>query len=239
MTPLTADAYAVALGALMAMLLSHTTLKLALQVSSVRLGNGAGTLLLSSLALGFGLWTTTFVRILALSGGQPPRLGAPWLLLSLAIAVSCEASALFFVACREPDSSSIAGTAFALTVGVGATRCVALDEVSAETMLHDSLAWACIWFPLTFLTFLGALRIWFDYRDRSWRSIAMRYAGTLAGALGIFGNDTPALAGSRWIFDPRFGSMAAPASLLAIMSAALGCAVLAVLSAMGAYGTER
>ena len=73
---------------------------------------------------------------------------------------------------RVPLFTSI--TLLTLAIGVGATRCAALDELSAEVVLHDGLGWAYIWFPLTFLTFLGALRIGFNYRDRSWQSIGMR-----------------------------------------------------------------
>ena len=244
MTVLTADAHVVALAAFMALLLSHTTLKLAVQVSSARSRSGGCTLLLGSIALGFALWTTTFVQILALSGAQPPRLGTSWLLLSLAVAISSQACALFFVACCEPDSSNIAGTAFALAIGVGATRCAALDELSADGALREGLAWACIWFPLTFLTFLGALRVWFTCRDRSSHSLGMRCAATLAGAVGVFGNDAQALASSHWVYAPCCGpaaaSTAAPSgTLLAITSAALGCAVLTVAQVISAGREQR
>ncbi len=239
MTVLTADAYITALAALMAMLLSHTTLRLAVQVSTARSRSGACMVVLGAAALGFALWTTTFVRILGLSGTELPHVGTSWLLLSLAVAVSSQACALFFVACREPDASNFAGMAFALAVGVGATRCAALDELSASGVLHDGLTWACIWFPLTFLTFLGALRIWFHCRDRSWQSIGMRWAATLAGGVGIFGTDAPALAGSQWLFDACCGPPATPASLLAITNAALGGAVLTVALVISVCGEER
>jgi diguanylate cyclase len=238
MTVLTANPYALALAALMAALLSHTTLRLAVQVSAARSRSGT-FIVLSSIALGFALWTTTFVRILALSGAEPPQLGTSWLLLSFAVAVSSQACALSFIACREPDSSNIAGTAFALAVGVGATRYAALDELSAEAVLHDGLAWACIWFPLTFLTFLGALRIWFNCQDRSWRSIGVRGAATLAGAMGIFSTDAQALASSRWAFDSCCGPPASAGALLAITSAALGCAVLTVAQVISVCVEER
>jgi diguanylate cyclase len=237
MTVLTADAYTVALAALMAVLLSHTTLRLAVQVSAARSRSGACMVVLSSGVLGFALWTTTFVRMLAVSGGQPPRFDTFWLLVSLAVAVSSQACALFFVACREPDTSNIAGTAFALAVGVGATRCAALDELSTDVALHDGLTWACVWFPLTFLTFLGALRISFNCRDRSWQSIGMRCAATLAGGVGIFGTD--AIASSRWVFDACCGAPATSGSLLAITSATLGCAVLTVALVISVCGEER
>ena len=238
MTVLTADTYTAALAAFMAVLLSHTTLKLAVLVSTARSRSGA-CLILSSVALGFALWTTTFVGILASSGAHLPGLGTSWLLLSLAIAVSSQACALLFVACREPDSASLAGAAFALAIGVGATRCAALDELSAEVVLHDGLGWAYIWFPLTFLTFLGALRIGFNYRDRSWQSIGMRCAATLGGAVGIFGNDAQALAGSRWAFDSCCRPPGSPGALLAITNAALGCAVLTVAQVIAVCDEER
>jgi diguanylate cyclase len=238
MTVLTANPYAVALAALMAVLLSHTTLRLAVQVSAARLRSGT-CIVLSSIALGFALWTTTCVRILALSGAEPPQPGTSWLLVSLAVAISSQACALSFIACREPDSSNIAGTAFALAVGAGATRYAALDELSAEVVLHDGLAWAFIWFPLTFLTFLGALRIWFNCQDRSWQSIGMRGAATLAGATGIFGTDAQALASSRWASDSCCGPPASAGALLAITSAALGCAVLTVAQVISVCVEER
>ncbi len=238
MTVLTADAYTVALAASLAMLLSYTTLKLAVQASSARSRSGVCMVLLSSVALGFALWTTTFVRVLAFSAGQPPRFDTSWLVVSLTVAVSSQLCALFFVACREPDTSNIAGTAFALAVGAGATHCAALDELSAD-VLHDGLTWACIWFPLAFLTFLAALRIWFNCRDRSWQSIVLRSAATLAGGVALFGTDAEALASSQWVFDACCGPPANAGSLLAITSATLGCAVLTVALVISVCAEER
>jgi NO-binding membrane sensor protein with MHYT domain len=202
MTVLSANGYAVALAAFTAVLLAHTTLQLAVEVSSARSHGGFSTLLLGSAALGFALWTTTLVRILAVSNAQSPSLAAPWLLVSLAVAVSSQACALFFVACREPDASNIAGTAFALAIGVGATRCAAVDELSGELALHDGLTRTCLWCPLSFLVFLAALWIWFNYRERTWQAIGMRSAAALAGAVGIFGSDAQALAGRALMINP-------------------------------------
>ena len=238
MTVLTADAYTVALAASLAMLLSYATLTLAVQASSARSRSGVCMVLLSSAALGFALWTTTFVRVLAWSAGQPPRFDTSGLVVSLTVAVSSQLCALFFIACREPDTSNIAGTAFALAVGAGATRCAALDELSAD-VLHDGLTWTCIWFPLAFLTFLAALRIWFNCRDRSWQSIVMRSAATLAGGVALFGTDAEALASSQWVFDACCGPPANAGSLLAITGATLGCAVLTVALVISVCAEER
>ena len=67
----------------------------------------------------------------------------------------------------------------------------------------------------------------------------MRWAATLAGGVGIFGTDAPALAGSQWLFDACCGPPATPASLLAITNAALGGAVLTVALVISVCGEER
>jgi NO-binding membrane sensor protein with MHYT domain len=66
MTVLTTDAWAMALAAVIAILLSHTNLTLALRVSTVSARHCACVVILSSFALGFGLWTTNFIQVLSL-----------------------------------------------------------------------------------------------------------------------------------------------------------------------------
>lgn len=62
MFELTTEAWTLALAACVAMLLSSTTLALAVQSCLARSRGGMCILLLSSLALGFGLWTMNFVQ---------------------------------------------------------------------------------------------------------------------------------------------------------------------------------
>ncbi len=65
MIELTTEAWTLALAACASLLLSSTTLALAVQSSAARSRGGVCILLLSSLALGFGLWSTNFVQVLS------------------------------------------------------------------------------------------------------------------------------------------------------------------------------
>jgi NO-binding membrane sensor protein with MHYT domain len=111
MTTLTADAWVLALAAGMALLVAHTTFSLALRVSTVRSRCGALTVVLSSLALGFGLWATNFVQVLSLWVSERPSIGISWFVLPFAVAASSQACALLFLAYREPDTPGITGGA--------------------------------------------------------------------------------------------------------------------------------
>ena len=151
MTVYTIEAWALGLGACMALLLSNTTFALALQSSTARSRGGACIVLLSSLALGFGLWTTNLVQVLAVRLPEQPNVGASWLLLSFAIATSSQVCALVFIACREPDTAGIVGSAFALAMGIEATHCAAFDELPSELAAHEGLLWVCGSFLLAFV----------------------------------------------------------------------------------------
>jgi diguanylate cyclase (GGDEF)-like protein len=189
--------------------------------------------LLSSLGLGFGLWTTNFVQVLALWLPEQPSVGVAWLLVPLAVAASSHACALLFVARREPDTACTAGCAFALAVGIVATRWTALDELPGGAALHEELSWVGGSFLLADLAFLGGLWAWLANRhDRSWPARCIRLLATLGGALGIFSTNAPMLAGSRMVFGACCDQALPAGRLVAISAAALGCAVLAVAQAI-------
>ncbi len=240
MTVLSTDASGVALAVCMTVLLSHTTLKLALLVSSPNSGGGSSPVVLSSLALGFGLWTANLVQIFSTAGPASPHLVLPPLLISLAVAVSSQACALFFLACREPDASNIVGAAFAFAVGVGATRWAALDELPGQMTLSEGLAWIGLSFLLAFLAFLAGLRCWFARRaDRSRRAVWVRLAASFAGAMGILLVHAQTMVGSRWVVRGCCEQPAAFGSMLAITAAALGGAVLVIAQVIANSCEER
>ena len=229
MAVLTTDAWAMALAAVMAILLSHTTLTLALRVSTVSARHCACVVLLSSLALGFGLWTTNFIQVLSLWLPERPSVGLSWFVLPFAVAASSQACALLFIARREPDAAGIAGAAFALAVGVGMTHCAALDEPPGLLVLNEELPRICASFAIAFVTSLGALWVWLKRRhERSWRGQCLRVLASLAGALGILGTSAQSLANSQLLWSSCCEEPASPGRLLAISAAALGCAVLSV-----------
>ncbi|HEY0801907.1 MAG TPA: GGDEF domain-containing protein, partial [Steroidobacteraceae bacterium] len=228
MTVLTTDAWALALAAAMAILLSHTTFTLAVQSSTARSRGCACIVLLSSLALGFGLWTTDFVQIPSVWLSERSTIGVS-LLVTFAIAVSSQACALLFIAGREPDTSGMAGSAFALAIGVEATHCATLDELPGELVLREGLPWVCSSFLLAFVAFLAALWVWLKLRhDLSWRAHGARLLVALACALAILGTNAQTLVNSRLVFDSCCDKSMSSVQLLAISAAALGCAVLAV-----------
>src|SRR5579871_6134103 len=117
MPPLTADAWVLALAAVIALFTAHATLSIAVRVSNVGAGKYACTVLLSALALGFGLWTQNFLQVLATWLPEQPEMNASWFSIPFAIAALSQVCALVFVARREPDAPGIVGCAFALAVG--------------------------------------------------------------------------------------------------------------------------
>ena len=229
MTVLTTDVWALALAAVMAILVSHTTLTLARRVSTVSPRNSACVVLASSLALGFGLWATNFVQVMSLWLPDRPNVGISWFVLPFAVAAATQGCALLFIASRKPDAAAITGAAFALAVGAGMTRCAALDELPGLLVLQEELPWIGGSFLLAFATFLAALWVWFrDPYDRSWRGGCSRILATLAAAIGILGTSAQSLANSRLLFNACCEEPASPGRLLAVSVAALGCAVLSV-----------
>jgi diguanylate cyclase (GGDEF)-like protein len=233
MTVLTTDAWAFALVVFMAMVASYTTLTLAVQVSTANVRAATCIVVLSSFTLGFGLWSTNLVQAVSFWGTDRPSFDGSWLLVSFAVAVSSQACALLFVACREPDTSNIVGSAFALAVGIAATRCAALDELPGPVVLHMDLSWVSVSFLLSFATFTGALWVWFKRRhDRSWQTVCLRLLASLVAGMGILGANAQTLANSRLVFNSCCDKPANAGQLLAITGAALGCAVLIVALAI-------
>jgi diguanylate cyclase (GGDEF)-like protein len=229
----TIEAWALGLGACMAFLLSNTTLALALQCSTPRSRGGACILLLSSLALGFGLWTTNLVQVLAVRLPEQPNVGTSWLLLSFVIATSSQACALIFIACREPDTAGIVGSAFALAIGIEATHCAAFDELPSELVVHESLPWIGGSFLLAFVTCLAALWVWLKLRDdQSWKARGSRCLAALGAAIGVLGTNAHTLAVSPLVFDSCCEGWATARRLSIVCAAALGCGVLAVAYAI-------
>jgi diguanylate cyclase (GGDEF)-like protein len=229
MIEFTTETWALALAACMAMLLASTSFSLALQSSVTRSRGAACILLLSSLALAFGLWTTNLVQVLSLRLPEQPSLGFSWLVLTFVIAASSQACALLFIAFREPDTTSIVGSAFALAIGVEATHCAAPDQLPGELVLHEGWAWICGSFSLAFTAFLIGMWIWLKLRgDRSWKARGLRGLAALVGAIGILGTNTHALAHSNLIAGACCADTASARRLLIVSAAALGCAVLAI-----------
>jgi diguanylate cyclase len=227
MSVLTTDAWALALAAVMAMLLSFTTLTLARGISEVSARHSTCIVLLGSLALGFGLWSTNFVQVMSLWLPERPNVGISWLVLPFAVAVATQGCALLFLARREPDESAMTGAAFALAVGAGMTHCAALDELPGLLVLQEELPWIAASFLIAFAAFLAALWVWFrPHHGRSWRGSCARLLASLLGAAGILGASAQSLANSRLTLSACCAEPASPGRLLTISIAALGCAVL-------------
>jgi diguanylate cyclase (GGDEF)-like protein len=229
MFELTTEAWTLALAACLGLLLSSTTLALAVQASIARSRGALCVLLLSSLALGIGLWSMNFVQVLSIQIPEQSSLGISWPALTFAIAASSQGCALLFIACREPDTAGIAGSAFALAVGIEATHCAAFDELPGELVVREGLLWAGGSFLFVFTGFLAALWVWLRLRrDRSWSARGARALTAFAGAVGIIGANAHTLAHSRLLFGDCCRDLTSTRSLLMIAVAALGCAVLAV-----------
>jgi diguanylate cyclase (GGDEF)-like protein len=229
MFAVTTEAWTLALAACLGLLLSSTTLALAVQSSVVRSRAGACILMLSSLALGFGLWAMNFVQVLSLQIPGQSSVGISWPTLTFAVAASSCACALLFIFWREPDTAGITGSAFALAVGVEATHCAAFDELPGELVAHDGLLWVFAAFFLVFVAFFAALWIWLKLRrDRSWKASCARALTALAAAASIIGTNAHTLAQTQWLFDACCQHLACTRSLLMITVAALSSAVLAV-----------
>ena len=229
MFELTTEAWTLALAACLGLLLSSATLALAVQASLARSRGGLCILLLSSLALGLGLWTMNFVQVLAIRMPGQSSLGMSWPALTFAIAASSHACALLFIACREPDTAGITGSAFALAVGIEATHCAAFDELPGELIMREGMLWVGSSFLLVFVAFLAAFWVWLKLRgDRSWGARGARALTAFAGAAGLIGTNAHTLAQSRLLFSACCQDLASTPGLQMITVAALGCAVLAV-----------
>jgi diguanylate cyclase len=230
----TFDPWALTLAALMALLVSHTTLTLSLRIAEVGSRRRTCAVLLSAVLLGFGSWSLNFVQsapewLIDRPGGVLSSA-----LLSLAIAVSSQACALYFLARREPDNSSIFGSAFALATGLAISHWTALDELGPAP--RKGLPLLCATVLVAFLLFTWAMRLWLARRDdRSRQANALRVVGTLAGAVAIVGLNTQSTVESFSLFAQCCDSLGLTGRLLAISVAGLGCALLAVAQVAAMY----
>ena len=234
---LTTEAWTLALAACLSLLLASTTLTLAVQSSLARSRGAVCTLLLSSLALGFGLWTMNFVQVLSVQIPGQTNLGISWSALTFAIAASTGACALLFIAGREPDTAGTTGSAFALAVGIEAAHCAAFDELPGELIVHQGWPWVCGSFLLVFAAFLAALAVWLKLRsDRSFKARSARAATAFGAAIGILGTNAHMLAQSRMLLSACCEDLGTARGLRIITVAALGCAVLAVVQVIAIAG---
>ncbi len=229
MIALTTDVSSLILAALMVLLAASTTLTLAVAISGVAARRGACVVLLASMALGFGLWATNFVEVESFWLPERPTVGGVLgLVIPFAIAACSQICALLFIACREPDTSEIAGSAFALAFGVGATHCAALGDPLGQLALHDELPWIGGAFVVAFTAFFAALWVWFKHRhDRSWRASGVRFLAVLAAAMGILAPNAQVLAHSPLVLGSCC-ELPALGRLRAISIGSVGCAVLTV-----------
>ncbi len=178
--------------------------------------------------LGFGVWSTNFVEIHLFWPQERPTVGAFGLLIPFAIAASSQICALLFIACREPDTTAIAGSAFALAFGMGATHCAMAGDPLEQFALREELPWIGGAFVVAFTAFFAALWIWLRHRpSRPWSASLARFTAVLAAAFGILAPSAQVLAHAHVVL----GFCCEPAEqgrLQAICVGAVGCAVLTV-----------
>ena len=231
----TFDASALALAAIMAALVSHTTLTLSVRISEVSARSRTCAVLLSALVLGFGFWSLNFVQSAPDWLLDRPGVALSSALLSLGIAVSSYACALFFLARREPDNSSLLGSAFALATGLAISRWTALDDLGPAPRTDVPLL--CTTILAAFLLFSCALRLWIARRDQSSpQARALRLAGLLAGAAAIVALNLQSTGNALSLFGQCCDSLDLKTRLLVISVVGLGCALLAVAQLAARYG---
>lgn len=220
MTVLTTDAWELALAGFMAILVSHTTFTLALQVSTVSAQGCALAVVLSALALGIGLWSTSFVQILSLWMPEQPTVGATWFVLPFAVAPSSHACALLILACSQPNALGMVGSAFAFAAGIMATHCAVLDELPGQAVLQEGAAWLCGSFVVAFAGFLTALSVWYRCRDdQSWAARSLRLLVSVGAAIGILGANAQAWIGSPLVVSACCSAPTSTVRLFAIAAA--------------------
>jgi diguanylate cyclase (GGDEF)-like protein len=229
MIALTTDIPALVLAASMALLTASTILTVAVAISSRSAKrHSACVVLLASAALGFGVWATNFVEVHSFWLPERATVGGLGLAIPFAIAASSQICALLFIACREPGATEIAGSAFALAFGVGATHCATLGDPLGQLALHEELPWIGAAFVAAFSALFTALWIWLKHRrDRSWRASAARVLALLAATIGILAPNAQVLTHARVLL----GSCCRPPArgrLEAISIGTGGCAVLTV-----------
>jgi diguanylate cyclase (GGDEF)-like protein len=229
MIAFTTDISALVLAALMALLAASTTLTLAVAISRGAARRSACVVLLASMALGFGVWATSFVEVQLFSLPERPTVGVLGLVIPFAIAASSQICALLFIACREPGTSEIAGSAFALAFGVGATHSAMLGDPLGQLALHDELPWIGGAFIVAFTAFFAALWIWLKHRHhRSWHASGVPFLAVLAVAMAILAPNAQVLGHSHLVLGSCC-ELPAPGRLGAISVGAVGCAVLTVV----------
>jgi diguanylate cyclase (GGDEF)-like protein len=227
MMALNTDLPALVLAALMALLSASTTLTVAVAISSRRAKRrGACVVLLASMALGFGVWATNFVEVHSFWPSERATVGGLGLAIPFAIAASSQICALLFIACGEPDTTEIAGSAFALAFGVGGTHCATLGDPLGALALHEEFFLIAGAFVVAFTAFFAALWIWLKHRrDQSLR--VARALAVSAATIGILTPNAQVWAHASVVLGSCCGAPA-PGRLEAISIGAVGCAVLAV-----------
>jgi diguanylate cyclase (GGDEF)-like protein len=227
MSALTTDIPAIGLAALMALMAASATLTLAIPISRGAT-RSACVVLLAAAALGLGVWATNFVEVHSFWPLERPTVGVFGLLIPFAIAASSQICVLLFIACREPDTTDIAGSALALAFGVGATHCAMSGDPLNQLALHEELPWIGGAFLAAFTAFFAALWIWLRHcPSRPGSASVARFTAVLAAAFGILAPSAQVLAHAHVVLG-FYHEPLAQERLETICVGAIGCAILTV-----------
>jgi len=231
----------VLLSILVAVVVSHTALRLSARVarakgSSVQLWLAGG-----AVAMGTGIWSTHFIGMLALTLPIPLSYGLTATIGSLALAIATSGFALKLASKSESNRLRLASGALVMGAGIYAMHYMGMTAVQVVPMIQyepglvaasAAVAIAASFAALWLFTHLGT--------ENTWRMRATRMGAAFVMGLAISGMHYTGMAASRfaansYCISPGIGGSGMDSRWLALVTATLTLGLLAITTILLVY----
>jgi diguanylate cyclase (GGDEF)-like protein len=231
----------VLLSLLVAVVVSHTALRLAARVarakgSSVQLWLAGG-----AVAMGTGIWSTHFIGMLAFSLPIPLSYGLTATLGSLVLAIATSGFALKLAGKAEISKVRLASGAIVMGVGICAMHYVGMTAVQVVPMIQyepglvaasAAVAIAASFAALWLFTHLGTQDTW---QMRATRICAAFVMGLAISGMHYIGMAASRFAANSYCINPGIGGSSMDGRWLALVIATLTLGLLAVTTILLVY----
>jgi diguanylate cyclase (GGDEF)-like protein len=231
----------VLLSLLVAVVVSHTALRLAARVARAKGSSAQLWLAGGAVAMGTGIWSTHFIGILAFSLPIPLSYGLTATIGSLALAIATSGFALKLASKPARGRVRLASGALVMGAGICAMHYVGMTAVQVVPMIQyepglvaasAAVAIAASFAALWLFTHLGTQNTW---RMRATRMGAAFVMGLAISGMHYIGMAASRFAANSYCINPGFGGSAMDSRWLALVIATLTLGLLAITTILLVY----
>jgi diguanylate cyclase (GGDEF)-like protein len=231
----------VLLSILVAVVVSHTALRLAARVARAKGSTVQLWLAGGAIAMGTGIWSMHFIGMLAFSLPIPLSYGVTATIGSLVLAIASSGFALKLASKAESSKLRLASGAIVMGAGICAMHYVGMTAVQVVPMIHyepglvaasAAIAIAASFAALWLFTHLGTQDTW---RMRATRIGAAHVMGLAISGMHYTGMTASRFAANSYCINPGIGGSGMDSRWLALVIASLTLGMLAITTILLVY----